>query len=96
MDSNKQLLKSLTQSKDTSAKPTFQIPGMEAAKKVWKNTKSKQVVDLVIFTAGIYLMFKFGKSVAETIDGHLPTEKSMMEMMKSMQGGPGGMPPPPM
>ena len=40
-------------------------------------------------------MYKFGKSMAETIDNQMPTEKSMMEMMKGMQGGP-GMPPPTM
>jgi hypothetical protein len=41
---------------------------MESLKKLMNATKPKQVVDIVIFTAGIYLMFKFGKSVAETID----------------------------
>ena len=41
-------------------------------------------------------MYKFGKGVAETIDNQMPTEKGMMDMMKSMQGGPGGMMPPPM
>jgi hypothetical protein len=69
---------------------------MDAVKKALKNTKSKQVVDLVLFTAGIYLMFKFGKSVADTIDNQMPTEKSMMDMMRSMQGGAPGMPPAPM
>jgi hypothetical protein len=41
-------------------------------------------------------MLRFGKSVAETIDNQMPTEKGMMDMMRSMQGGPGMPPPPPM
>ena len=40
-------------------------------------------------------MYRFGKSAADTIDNQMPTEKSMMDMMKQMQGPP-GMPPPPM
>lgn len=95
MDSNKQLLKSLTQGKTAAKQSSFQIPGLESLRKVLKNTKSKQVIDLAIFSVGIYLMFKFGKTVAETIDNQMPTEKSMMDMMKSMQG-PGMMPPGPM
>ena len=39
------------------------------------------------FSIGIYLMYKFGKEVAETIDNQMPTEKGMMDMMQSMQGG---------
>ena len=40
------------------------------------------MVDLVLFSAGIYLMYKFGKTVAESLDNQMPTEKSMMDMMK--------------
>ena len=71
------------------------VPGMEQVRKTWKSTKPKQMFDIVIFTLGIYLMYKFGKAVAETIDNQMPTEKSMMDMMRNMQGPP-GMPPPPM
>jgi hypothetical protein len=39
-------------------------------------------------------MYRFGRSAAETIDNQMPTEKNMMEMMRSMQGP--GMGPPPM
>ena len=63
--------------------------------KIVKDTNKKQVFDGMLFAVGIYLMYQFGKSVAETIDNQMPTEKSMMDMMKSMQGPP-GMPPPPM
>ncbi|MFN9908272.1 MAG: hypothetical protein ACK56F_19450 [bacterium] len=105
MDQNKQLLKQLSQGK--SGQPEKKsavsrlmesaknIPGVEAIRKTAKNTNTKQVVDVAIFTVGIYLMYKFGQAVAETIDNQMPTEKSMMDMMRSMQGGP-GMPPPPM
>ena len=71
------------------------IPGIEALRKQFKATKPKQLVDITIFALGIYIMYKFGKSLGETIDNQMPTEKSMMEMMRSMQGPP-GMPPPPM
>jgi hypothetical protein len=52
------------------------------------------VVDVAIFGVGIYIMYRFGKSVAETIDNQMPTEKGMMDMMRNM-GGP-GMPPSPL
>ena len=64
-------------------------------KKSLGKTSPKQALDIVLFAAGIYVMYRFGKSVADTIDNQMPTEKSMMEMMKQMQG-PGMMPPPPM
>lgn len=96
MDNNKQLLKQLTQGKGGDRKSSgLKIPGLEPLKKALGKTSGKQLVDVVLFSAGIYIMYKFGKSVADTIDNQMPTEKSMMEMMKSMQGGP-GMPPPPM
>ena len=95
MDSNKNLLKSLSQGKPaTSAKTSITIPGLEIVKKALKNVKGKQVADLVLFTAGIYLMFRFGKNAAQTLDNQMPTEKSMMEMMQSMQPGMGGPPSP--
>ena len=103
---NKQLLKQLSQSSaggkagQTSALSRMMaklkgIPGLEAAQKAVKNTKPKQMVDLAVFTVGTYLMYQFGKIVADTIDNQMPTEKSMMEMMRGMSG-PAGMPPPPM
>ena len=104
---NKQLLKSLTQGKTTSASSGKQsalggmmdklksLPGLSHAAKAAKSAKPKQVADIAIFTLGIYLMYRFGKIVADTIDNQMPTEKSMMEMMRTMQGPP-GMPPPPM
>ena len=52
------------------------------------------MVDIALFSAGIYVMYRFGKYAADTIDNQMPTEKGMMDMMKSM-GGPGGAPPSP-
>ena len=107
MESNKQLLKSLSQGKGASsgassssaiAKMTAKlkgIPGVGALQKTIKNTKPKQVIDITIFAAFIFLMYKFGREAAHQIDNQMPSEKSMMEMMRSMQGPP-GMPPPPM
>lgn len=71
------------------------VPGVNQITKSIQAAKPKQAFDLAIFTLGIYLMYRFGKAVAETIDNQMPTEKSMMDMMKGMQGAP-GMPPPPM
>jgi hypothetical protein len=44
------------------------IPGAEALRKGIKATKPKQVIDITIFAVGIYLMYKFGQTVAKTID----------------------------
>lgn len=83
---NKQLLKSLSQGKGSapsgSRKLALNIPGFEALKKQLAKTGKKQMVDVVLFSAGIYLMYRFGKHVAETLDNQMPTEKSMMDMMK--------------
>lgn len=62
----------------------FTIPGLETLKKSLNKASPKQIVDVVLFTAGIYLMYKFGKTVAEELDSKMPTEKSMMDMMKEM------------
>lgn len=105
MEANKQLLKSLSQGKGAQANKGSAlqqmmgalkaVPGVEQLQKNLKNTKPKQVIDMTIFAIGIYLMYKFGKAVAESIENQMPSEKSMMDMMRQMQGPP-GMPPPPM
>ncbi len=65
MDSNKQLLKQLTNGKGGERKGcSLKIPGLEYLKGTFKKTSGKQVVDVALFSAGIYLMFRFGKSVA--------------------------------
>ena len=58
------------------------LPGVEPLAKAMKTTKPKQYVDICIFAVGIYLMYRFGKAVADQIDLQMPTEKSMMDMMK--------------
>ena len=90
---NKTLLKQLSQGKESS-RPSkgYSIPGVDQLKKLVGKASTKQVVDLALFSAGIFLMYKFGKSVAETIDNQMPTEKSIMDMMKSNMGGPMPMP----
>ncbi|CDW84043.1 UNKNOWN [Stylonychia lemnae] len=94
----KDIMRQYTSAKGASAsKKSFSvnIPGLDTLKKNLEKTSTKQVVDLVLFSAGIYLMYRFGKSVADSLDSQMPTEKSMMDMMKQMQGPP-GMPPAPM
>ena len=44
------------------------VPGVEKLQNTLKGTKPKQYVDIAIFTLGIYLMYRFGKAFAETID----------------------------
>jgi hypothetical protein len=58
------------------------LPGVGQAQKAMKNVKPKQMVDLTIFAVGIYIMYKFGKAVGDAIDNQMPTEKSMMDMMR--------------
>ena len=94
---NKQLLKDIAQGKkgkQSSWGASVKIPGSEQVSKLLKHAKPKVVVDIALFSVGILLMYKFGKIVAEELDSQMPTEKSMMEMMKSMQPQP-GMPPMP-
>ena len=89
MDEKQQLLKSLASNKGATKKSAATIPGAETLKKLMKKASAKQVVDVVLFSAGIYLMYKFGKSAADSLENQMPTEKSMLEMVKGMQGGPG-------
>ncbi len=92
--SNSILLKQISKGKDQpSASYKLTIPGLESMKKLLGKTSKKNAIDLALFSAGIYVMYRFGKSVAESIDNQMPTEKSMMDMMKSMPGA-GGMPSP--
>jgi hypothetical protein len=85
MDNNKQILKQLSQgsSAQSSSRSSY-VPNFDAVKKLFKKTNKKQVLDVLLFSVGIYAMFRFGKTVAETIDNQMPTEKSMMDMMKGM------------
>lgn len=65
MDSNKKLLQQLTAGKGAERKGfSLNIPGIEYLKGTFKKTSSKQVMDVALFSAGIYLMFRFGKTVA--------------------------------
>jgi hypothetical protein len=88
MSNNKQLLQSLSKGSDkgqgsgAGSSTKFTVPGLDAAKKQLAKTSAKQVLDLALFSAGIYLMYRFGKSAADTLDNQMPTEKSMMDMMK--------------
>lgn len=91
---NAQLLKKLAEGKvESSASKSFTVPGLESVKKVFAKTSKKQAIDIALFSLGIYVMFKFGKSLGDKIDEQMPTEKGVMDMMRGMQGG---MPPSPM
>ena len=96
MVDNSEFLKKLS-SNNTGAqsKYSFSLPGATLMKKYFGKSTKKQAFDLVIFSAGIILMYQFGKKVADNLDSLIPSEKSMMDMMKNMgPGGPGGMGPP--
>lgn len=69
-DSNKTILKQLSQGKDPkeTATSSYKLPGTEHLNKALKNIKPKMVVDIVLFTTGILLMYKFGKLAAEELD----------------------------
>ena len=83
---NKNILKELSSGKSGKTtggrKLAINIPGLDALKKSLAKTSTKQAVDIALFTVGIYIMYRFGKSVAQTLDNQMPTEKSMMDMMK--------------
>ena len=98
MSSSNPILKQLTQGKKSNKSSiNLKLPALpECVKQVFQNAKPKQYIDVVIFATGIALMLKFGKTIADTIDNQMPTEKSMMDMMKNMQAGGPGMAPAPM
>ena len=56
-------------------------------KSFFAKSSKKQALDMALFSVGIVVMYKFGKSVADSLDNQMPTEKSMMDMMKQMPGG---------
>lgn len=70
---NTKTLKAISAAKGTGAKASAvstwlaklkNVPGAEALRKGIKATKPKQVIDITIFAVGIYVMYKFGQSVA--------------------------------
>ena len=83
-DDKKQLLKSLSSAQPASKKSSVTLPGAETLKKLMKKTSAKQIVDVVLFSTGIYLMYRFGKSAADSLENQMPTEKSMLDMVKGM------------
>ena len=91
---NNVLLKQISKSQDSdrSSSYKFSMPGLDKLKKLMGKASKKQVVDLALFSAGIYVMYVFGKKVADSIDDQMPTEKSVMDMMKQVPNG--GMPSP--
>ena len=89
---NKSLLKQISNGKDSkTASSGFNLPGSDKVKQIFKKTSKKQLFDFSLFAVGIFLMYKFGKDAADSLENQVPTEKQMIEMMKQMQG-PGAMP----
>ena len=77
---NKMLLKSLQSGKDTSKQGSSKvtIPGLATLKKTLGKASPKQLVDVALFSCGIYLMYKFGKYAADSLDSQMPSEKAML------------------
>lgn len=78
MEKNNHILKQLTSAKPAQKKagPTFaSVPGVEYVKSTFKNTTKKNVFDVALFTAGLVLMYKFGKEMSSKIDEWIPTEQ---------------------
>ena len=53
-------------------------------------------MDIGIFAGGVYVMYKFGPQLSETIDSYMPTEEGIQKAMQEMQGQMGGGMPPQM
>ena len=85
------VLKQLTQGKETKAK--MAIPGLENARKVLSKVNKKQVLDIALFSAALYTMYYFGKTISDSLEEQMPSEKNVMEMMKQAGAAP-GLPPP--
>ena len=96
MESNKQYLKSLSMGGSAPQKqPNALSKIRQATMKHLKTVKAKQVADVTLFAAAIFIMYQFGRVIGNAIDNQMPSEKSMMDMMRQYGGAP-GMPPPPM
>ena len=68
---NSQLLKNISKGQEPKGQSSWgidKVPGVASVKKFMGKSTKKQAFDLVLFSAGILLMYKFGKSVADTID----------------------------
>ena len=47
-----------------------------------RQPKAKQVVDVALFTATVYLIYNYGKDLAKKVEDMCPSEKAIMEMMQ--------------
>ena len=46
-----------------------------------RKPQAKTAFDVALFGMTCFVILKFGKSIAETLDANCPTEKSIMDMM---------------
>ena len=47
-----------------------------------KKPNTKQVIDVALFTASVYLIYNYGKDLAKKVEDMCPSEKSIMDMMQ--------------
>ncbi len=90
MDQQKeQLLKQLAGNPASESAGWSSKINAKAVRDAIKGIKPKQCVDFALFGMGLFLVYNYGKSISDAVDGQMPDEKTMLEMMNSQQ--PGGM-----
>ena len=73
--------------------------GPSVLQKFKKNLPSqKTMIDVALFGVALYVIWEYGKDIADAVDKAVPTEKDMLDMMREQQaqqqmgmGGPPGM-----
>ena len=50
--------------------------------------KTKTMCDIALFGAALFVIVRHGKDVASVMDGFVPTEQQMLEMINQQQGQP--------
>ena len=85
LEKQKTILKQLSLGEENKPEEKPQLnKAIENVKKTFSGVGAKQVIDVALFSIGIYVMYKFGQNFAEKIDNQMPTEKGVMDMMRSM------------
>ena len=50
-----------------------------------KKPSKKMMLDLAVFSAGVFIIYKFGSSMNSTLQGYVPTESQLRQQMAEAQ-----------
>lgn len=64
---------------------------LKKVKDTLSGIKPKQYFDVALFGVGIFLVYNYGKSLADAVESQIPDEKEMLKMINESSGQPGHM-----